>query len=153
MARKLLGLALIFTLLLFYTVPAVAADPQISKQDLKGISPKRHRYLFSIIGGAAVGAGAGALVGGAGNVAKGIFIGGGGLSALYLHSHPHDNLGGWRNWAFLGSYSAFGAGLGGTLCGCNRGFWAGMLVGGGAAALKAAAQPSRRTTSTASTQP
>lgn len=59
-------------------------------------------------------------------------IGGGGMSALYLHSHRHDDLNGWRNWAYVASHTWFGGGIGWTLCGCNTGLVSGMLIGGGA---------------------
>lgn len=122
-------------------MPAMAADPEVTTKDLKGISPQRHRYLFSVIGGAAVGAGIGALLGGGNDITKGIMVGGGGMSALYLHSHRRDSLKGWRNWAYVGSYSAFGGGLGWTLCGCDDGLVAGTLIGGGATAAWLSAHP------------
>ncbi len=130
-------------MLFIATMPAMAADPEVTTKDLKGISPQRHRYLFSVIGGAAIGAGIGALVGGGNDITKGIMMGGGGMSALYLHSHRRDNLNGWRNWAYVGSYTAFGGGLGWTLCGCDDGLVSGLLIGGGATAAWLSAHPQR----------
>jgi hypothetical protein len=141
--RKLWAWVICFSLLVFATVPAMAADPEITKNDLKGISPQHHKYLFSVIGGAAVGAGIGVLLGGGNDVTKGLMVGGGGMSALYLHTHRHDTMGGWRNWAYVGSYSSLGGGLGWTLCGCNDGLGSGMLIGGGATAAWLASHPQR----------
>jgi len=149
-AKKFWALLLSIALLAFFTVPAMAADPEVTKKDLKGISPQHHKYLFSVLGGAAVGAGIGVLLGGGNDVTKGLMVGGGGMSALYLHSHRHDDLGGWRNWAYVGSYSAFGGGAGWTLCGCDDGLVSGMLIGGGGTAAWLAAHP-QHTTRTAST--
>lgn len=141
--KKLWSLVICFCLLIVAAVPSVAADPEVTKKDLKGISPQHHKYLFSVLGGAAVGAGVGVLLGGGGDIGKGIMVGGGGMSALYLHSHRHDDLGGWRNWAYVGSYSSFGGGLGWTLCGCDDGLVSGMLIGGGATAAWLASHPQR----------
>jgi hypothetical protein len=142
--KKLWALVLCVCLLVFVTIPAMAADPEVTKKDLKGISPQHHKYLFSVIGGAAIGAGIGVLLGGGGDsLGKGIMIGGGGMSALYLHSHRYDDLNGWRNWAYVGSYSSFGGGLGWTLCGCGDGLVAGTLIGGGATGAWLSAHPQR----------
>lgn len=130
-------------------IPALAADPDVTTKDLKGISPQRHRYLFSVLGGAAIGAGIGVLVGSGNDITKGIMIGGGGMSALYLHSHRRDTLNGWRNWAYVGSYSVFGGGLGWTICGCDDGLVSGLLIGGGGTAAWLSTHP-QRTTGTAS---
>lgn len=143
--RKLCALAVSICLLWFLALPAFAADPQVSKKDLKGISPGHHKYAFAVIGGAAVGMGIGAAIGGGwGNdITKGLLIGSGTASALYLHSHRHDVVGGWRNWAYLGSYTALGGGIGWTVCGCTTGLGAGLLVGGGATAIWLAENPQR----------
>ena len=145
--------ALCSVLMLFMlAMPAFAEDPQTTASDLKGISPKRYRYLFSTAGGAAVGAGIGILLGGRTEALKGILIGGGGGSALYLHSHPRENLNGWRSWALIGSHATLGGGLGWTLCGCDDGLVAGTLIGGGASAWWHASHDGRRS-KTASTSP
>lgn len=141
--QKLWALVLCFCLLVIATTPALAADPEITKNDLKGISPQHHKYLFSVLGGAAVGAGIGVLLGSGNDITKGLMIGGGGMSALYLHSHRRDSLKGWRNWAYMGSYAAFGGGLGWTLCGCDDGLVAGTLIGGGATAAWLSSHPQR----------
>jgi hypothetical protein len=143
--KKLCALALSICLLWFLAVPAFAADPQVTSKDLKGIGPKHHRYAFAVIGGAAVGMGVGAAIGAgwSNDIAKGLLIGSGAASALYLHSHKHDTLNGWRNWAYLGSYTALGGGIGWTVCGCNPGLGAGLLVGGGATAIWLAENPQR----------
>jgi hypothetical protein len=132
----------------------MAADPQVTKNDLKGISPKKHRYVFSTVGGALVGMGIGKLLGGGNDVLKGMMIGGGGASALYLHSHPRAELAGWRNWGIIGSYTALGGGLGWTACGCNTGLVAGTLIGGGGSAWYTALHgPSKTTAASTSTGP
>lgn len=141
-----------FVMLFTLALPALAADPQVTKNDLKGISPKRHRYIFSTVGGALIGMGIGELLGGGGDVVKGMMIGGGGASALYLHSHPRADIGGWRNVAIIGSYTAFGGGLGWTACGCDTGLVAGALIGGGGSAWYTALHGPSKTTA-ASTGP
>jgi hypothetical protein len=139
-------------LILALAAPALAADPQAKIDDLKGISPKRHRYIFSVLGGAAVGAGIGVLVGGGADVVKGLMVGGGGASAAYLHANRNENLNGWRDWALIGSYTSTASGVGWTLCGCDDGAIAGALIGGGAGAIWRASQRRPRT-QTASTTP
>lgn len=150
--KKIWALALSICLIWFLAVPAFAADPQVTTKDLKGISPQRYKYLFSVAAGAAIGAGVGVLVGSGNDITKGIMVGGGGMSALYLHTHRHDTLNGWRNWAYVGSYTVFGGGLGWTLCGCNDGLGAGMLIGGGATGVWLVSHP-QRTTPTATNAP
>src|SRR3954454_2167484 len=147
--KQFWALLLCFCFLVLATMPALAADPEITKNDLKGISPQRHCYLFSVAAGAAVGAGIGVLVGSGNDVTKGIMVGAGGMSALYLHSHRRDNLNGWRNWAYMASYSAFGGGLGWTLCGCDDGLVAGTLIGGGATTAWLGSHPQRTSPRTA----
>ena len=142
-ARTFCTILLCFCLLIFTCTPAMAADPDITKKDLKGISPQRHRFLFSVIGGAAVGAGVGVLLGGGNDVTKGIMVGGGAMSAIYLHTHHRDDLNGWRNWAYIGSYTALGGGLGWTICGCNDGLVSGLLIGGGVTTAWLVTHPQR----------
>ncbi len=151
--KTIWGILLCLVMVWMLAAPAMAADPpQVSAKDLKGISPQRHRYIFSVLGGAAVGAGVGVLVGGGGDIAKGVLVGGGGASAAYLHSNRGANLGGWREWALVGSYSALGSGIGWTVCGCDDGAVSGLLIGGGASAIWRASKRSR-TPRTATTQP
>ncbi len=151
--QKFWALALCLCFLFIAAIPAMAADPEVTKKDLKGISPQRHRYLFSVAAGAAVGAGVGVLLGSGNDVTKGIMIGGGGMSALYLHSHRRDSLNGWRNWAYIASYSAFGGGLGWTLCGCDDGLVAGTLIGGGGTAGWLVSHPQRVPTAASGPRP
>jgi hypothetical protein len=154
METKRLWAVLCSALMLFMlAAPAFAQERQTTAQDLKGISAKRHRFLFTTVGGAAVGAGIGVLLGGRTEALKGIMIGGGGGSALYMHSHPRDDLRGWRNWAFIGSHAALGGGLGWTLCGCDDGLVAGTLIGGGASAWWQASHAPRTRTASTSTSP
>ncbi|HWR16753.1 MAG TPA: hypothetical protein VN577_18145 [Terriglobales bacterium] len=147
--KKLWALLLCACFVFIAAMPAMAADPQVTADDLKGISPQRHRYIFSVLGGAAVGAGIGVLLSGGNDITKGLMVGAGGMSAFYMHTHRRDNLGGWRNFAQMASYSALGGGLGWTLCGCDDGLVAGTLIGGGATAAWLASHP-RRTSRTAS---
>jgi hypothetical protein len=129
--KKFLGAMLACALVLTFVVPAFAGERPVDVRDLKGISPHHHRYLFSVIGGTLLGGGIGALVGGGhGNIAKGMLIGGGGLSALYLHSH-RSSAGAYRDWAFVASHTALGLGAGWTICGCGRGAAFGTLAGAG----------------------
>jgi len=139
-----MGLALCFALVLSFCAPAFAADRPIDSSDLKGISPKRHRYIFSVLGGAAVGAGIGALLGGGNDITKGVMVGAGGASFAYLHSNRNDNLNGWRSWALIGGNAVLGSGLGWTICGCDDGAVAGALIGGGGTAIYQTMEQRRR---------
>lgn len=150
--NKLWGIVLSLCLLVVFFAPAaLAADKDITARDLQGISPKRHRYLFSVAGGTAIGAAVGVLLGGGNDITKGMLIGGGGASTAYLHAN-RNALGPWRPWAMLGGHTALGSGIGWTICGCDDGLVAGTLIGGGASAIWQASQPSRRNT-TAQSRP
>jgi hypothetical protein len=151
--KRVWGLVLSVCMLLMMVAPAFAAD-RISAKDLQGISPKRHRYWFSVLGGAAIGAGVGALVGSGNDVTKGILVGGGGASTAFLHSHKTYG-GAWRPWMMLGGHTALGSGIGWTICGCDDGLIAGTLIGGGVSAVWQASQPDRsgRTAQTTTTRP
>ncbi len=140
--KKILGTMLAFVLVAAFVAPAFAGDRPVDERDLKGISPKRHRYIFSVIGGTLVGAGVGALVGGGGNIAKGMLIGGGGVSALYLHSHRSTGAG-YRDWAFIASHTALGLGAGWTICGCDEGALFGGLAGAGGSMIWRAMAPQK----------
>src|SRR5262245_26433213 len=146
MFRTKFLLALLCICLLGFLAPmALAADRDVSVKDLKGI-PKKNRFLTSVVGGAALGAGIGALMpGGFHSVMKGTLIGGGGFGELYLIKHPNA-AGAWRDWAKIGSGAALGTGLGWTACGCGDGAFGGLLIGGGLEAIWAASKrpPSRR---------
>lgn len=132
--KKFLAAVLTLCLLFMVSAPLFAADRDVTASDLKGISPKRHRYFFSVLGGTAVGAGLGMVLGGAPSVTKGMMIGGGGASAWYLHNH-RNAAGEFHDWAHIASYTALGSGIGWTLCKCGDGSAFGALMGGGASAL------------------
>ncbi len=150
--NRVWALFVCLALLWLFAAPAFAADPQVTAKDLKGISPQRHRYIFSVLGGAALGAGIGVLVGSGGDIGKGILVGGGAASAAYLHGNPRATVHGWREWVLIGSYTALGSGIGWTVCGCDDGAIAGALVGGGASAIWRASKRAPRPR-TATTQP
>jgi hypothetical protein len=141
--RKFWAVVLCACFMFIAAMPAVAADPTVSAKDLKGISPQRHKYWFSVLGGAAVGAGIGVLVGSGNDVTKGIMVGGGAMSAVYLHTHRKDQLGGWRSWAYIGGNTVLGTGIGWTICGCDDGAVAGALIGGGVTSAWLVTHPQR----------
>ncbi|MFB3815880.1 MAG: hypothetical protein ACE14L_17390 [Terriglobales bacterium] len=151
--KKLLGLALCLVLALWLATPVFAqtwtAD---AKQELAKASPKRHPYLFSTIGGAAIGAGIGAILGGGNDITKGLLIGGGGASSMYLHSHRRTG-GRLRPWQYLASHTALGAGIGWTVCGCNDGLLGGTLFGAGADLVWQTMTPGGRRATTAAANP
>jgi hypothetical protein len=148
--KKLWALVLCFCFLIAAAMPALAADPEVTKKDLKGINPRKYRYFLTTAGGAVIGMGVGVLVGGGNDVTKGLMVGGGAASAFYLHSHPRDPIYGWRNFAYVASYSSLGGGLGWTICACNDGLVSGLLIGGGGSAIFVAEHP-QRTSRTAGT--
>ena len=151
--KKPLTLLLALLVALIFTLPSYAADAPNLKQDLRRVNPRRYSYLFSVLGGAALGAGVGAMLGSGNALAKGALIGGGGVSELYLTSFPNFAQG-YRSWGFLLSNTALGAGLGWTLCGCNNGLAAGSLIGGGGtAALEAWHAKQNTTTANARQRP
>lgn len=148
--KKLRVFLLCFVILLLAT-PSFAADRDMTANDLQGI-PKHHHYILSVLGGAALGAGVGALLPGGGNsILKGALIGGGGLSEIYLHRHRYA-AGGWSDWAHIADGTALGTGIGWTLCDCGDGAIGGALIGGGGTAAWRAWNQSK-TTTTASTNP
>ena len=149
----LIGIAFCFVLL----APAYAQDRyrddhyrDPDKRDLHGISPKRHRLIFSTIGGAAVGMGVGALLAGGGGVGKGILLGGGLGSSWYLHEHPNAG-GSWHDVDLIGAHTALAGGAGWTLCDCHTGLGVGSLLGGGGTAWWLADHPERRRTTAQNT--
>lgn len=151
--KKLLTLVLALCTVLVLAPASFAAGPPSAKQTLRKVTPRRYSYVFSVVGGAALGAGVGAILGGGASLGKGALIGAGGISDLYLTSFPNA-LGGFRSWAFLLSNTALGSGVGWTLCGCNNGLAAGALVGGGGtAALQAWHAQQDKTTASANPQP
>src|SRR5512146_60033 len=131
--KKFWGVVLCLALLLGVTAPSFAQEKRgffITKSDLKHLNPRRHPYFWSVIGGAAIGAAAGQLLGGGNDMTKGLLIGSGGASAAYLHSHPRTG-GSYRPVEYLFSHTALGTGIGWTLCGCTDGAWGGGLIGFG----------------------
>jgi hypothetical protein len=123
--------------------PAHAADP---------LKIKKHKYLYTTIGGAAFGAGIGAIAHGSGNVTKGALLGGGGASAVYLHFN-HKAAGDHRPIAYFATHSALGLGAGWTVCGCGTGAVAGLLVGAGADLIWQSLSKTPSHPSTAGTNP
>lgn len=131
MSRKWVGI--VFSLCLL-VVPAVAADHDrdVDVKDLKGV-PHKHRYIWSVAGGTALGAGLGAF-GGPVGAGKGSIIGGSVASAFYLSRH-HQTGGGWRPWLLVATNGALLGGLGWTVCDCGDGMGIGALIGGGGTAV------------------
>ena len=110
------------------------ADPSVSPKDLKGI-PKHHKYFWAVAGGAAAGTGIGILLpGGTKSAIKGLMIGSGGSSLWYLSKHPNAP-GQWTPWAYVGTNTVLGGGVGWSICNCGTGFGVGALGGGGGTAL------------------
>src|SRR5262249_22141615 len=145
LVTKLLQAVLCLCLLGMLATPAFAGDRDVGVQDLKGI-PKKHRFLTTVVGGAALGAGIGALLPGGGHsVAKGLLIGGGGMGEIYLRKHKNA-AGGWTDWAHIASGAALGSGMGWAVCGCSDGAFGGLAIGGGLEAIWRASKrpPARR---------
>jgi hypothetical protein len=134
--RKVFGVLLSLVLLLVFAMPVFAADRDVDPQmDLHGVPRlSAHRWMAATAGGAGIGAALGVLIGGGNDITKGILFGGGAASSLYLMSH-RNAAAGWRDWAFVGSNTALGTGIGWTLCGCDDGAVAGALIGGGGTAF------------------
>jgi hypothetical protein len=129
--RKLLLIVLCLALL---GTVSFAGERDMNASDLKGI-PSHHKYIFSVLGGAALGAGLGIILpGGAKSAAKGALIGGSATSAFYLITH-RGTMNGWNRWAYIGTNTALGTGLGWTVCNCGGGAAAGALIGGGGTAV------------------
>ena len=145
--RRLLLLLLCCCLLGLLATPAFAGDRDVGVKDLKGV-PKKHRFLTTVVGGALVGAGIGALLpGGTKTALKGVLIGGG-ASGEYYMAHHKEAASGWRDWAHIGSTAALGTGIGWTVCDCNDGAFAGLLIGGGLQGIwQASRSPSTTTAS------
>lgn len=126
--RKLYTFVLCFGLLLTLGATAQARDPDAS--DLHGISPKNHKYLFTVLGGAAAGAGLGFILPGEKTPLKLMLMGGGAGSTWYLHFH-RNALGSFHDMALIGGNTALGWGIGWLGCNCRSGAYAGSLLGGG----------------------
>lgn len=118
-----------------------SATRDASSIDVVGI-PKHHRYFWAIAGGAALGAGIGALLppGSGKSATKGMLIGGGLTSMLYLAGHK-DEGGKYRPWAWIASNAVLVGGIGWAICNCGGGFPVGAGIGGGFTAAVQAFQP------------
>lgn len=127
---------------------AGTANRDVDTQDLKGIT-KKHHYLWATAGGAALGAGIGALIppGSGKSAAKGVLLGGGLTSFFYLASHK-EAADGYRPLAFIATNTALGAGIGWSVCNCGTGSWTGALIGGGFTAIVQAVRPRHHRTLT-----
>ncbi|HLJ90432.1 MAG TPA: hypothetical protein VKZ53_26725 [Candidatus Angelobacter sp.] len=126
----LVCLGLLFTL----ASTSLAQERTPNKNDVKGLNPKHNRYVLSVLGGAAAGAGLGFLLGGGLKTAKLATIGGGAMSTWYLYGH-RTTFGSYHNMAMIGSNAVLGTGIGWTICDCGNGAAAGALGGGGATAI------------------
>jgi hypothetical protein len=111
-----------------------AQSRDVDKRDLQGISPHHFKYLVSVAGGAAVGAGLGFILPGEKTPLKLMMIGGGGASTWFLHTHK-ATLGPFRDWGMIASNSALGSGIGWLGCNCHDGLIGGALLGGGGTAV------------------
>ncbi|HEY2114625.1 MAG TPA: hypothetical protein VGJ51_06025 [Candidatus Angelobacter sp.] len=111
-----------------------AQSRDVDKRDLQGISPHHFKYLVSVAGGAAVGAGLGFILPGEKTPLKLMMIGGGGASTWFLHTHK-ATLGPFRDWGMIASNTALGSGVGWLGCNCHDGLIGGALLGGGATAV------------------
>ena len=130
--KTLLTVVICFGLLLMLAQPAMARDPD--KRDVHGVSPQHHKYIFSVLGGAALGAGMGFLLPGHKTPLKLMMIGSGGASTWFLYTHPRE-LGSFHSMGLIGSNAVLGSGMGWTVCNCRDGGWGGLLIGGGATGL------------------
>ena len=126
--KKLCTLLLCFGRLFSLGAMAQTRDPD--SRDLNGISPRNHKYLITVLGGAAAGAGLGFILPGEKTPLKLMLMGGGAGSTWYLHSH-RTALGSFHDWAMVGGNTALGWGIGWLGCNCRDGAYAGSLLGGG----------------------
>jgi hypothetical protein len=135
MLRKKVWVASICVGLLFtLSSTAVAQQRELTDKDVKGISPHHFKYIITTVGGAALGAGLGFMLGGGLKTGKLALIGGGAASTWFLYTHP-ATLGSFHDWAMVGSGTTLGMGLGWTICNCDNGLIAGTLLGGGGTAV------------------
>jgi hypothetical protein len=115
---------------LLATLGAVAQTRDPDSRDLSGISPKNHRYIYTVLAGAAAGAGLGFVLPGEKTPLKLMLMGGGAGSTWYLHFH-RNALGNFHDMAMVGGNTALGWGIGWLGCNCRSGAYAGSLLGGG----------------------
>jgi hypothetical protein len=126
----------ILVLCLAFASPLMAQSRSrdVDKRDLRGISPQHSKYIFSVLGGTAAGAGLGFILPGEKTPLKLAMIGGGGVSTWFLHSH-RNTLGAYHDWGMITSNTALGGGIGWLGCNCDDGLVGGTLIGGGATAV------------------
>ena len=125
---------MIFCIGFIFPMSLLAQSRPVDKRDLKGISAHRYKYIFSVAGGAAVGAGLGFVLPGEKTPLKLAMIGGGGASTWFLHTHKAE-LGAFHDWGMITSNTALGGGIGWLGCNCKDGLIGGTLIGGGATAV------------------
>jgi len=101
---------LVFCLGFLFPLMSNAQSPDVDKRDLRGISPQNYKYIFSVAGGAAVGAGLGYILPGEKTPLKLMMIGGGGASTWFLHTH-RATLGPFHSWGMIASNAALGSGI------------------------------------------
>jgi hypothetical protein len=125
-----------------------SSDRDVTTADLKGIT-RKHRYIWAMAGGAAVGAGIGALLppGSGKSAVKGMLIGGSAASFFYLPGHK-EAADGYRPLAWIATNSVLGGGIGWTICNCGLGFGVGALIGGGITVITQAVRPRHHRTLT-----
>jgi hypothetical protein len=138
--KKLCILIICFGLLGALGAAAQTRDPD--RRDLSGISPKKHKYIFTVLGGAAAGAGLGFVLPGEKTPLKLMLMGSGAASTWYLHFH-RNALGSFHDMAMIGGNTALGWGIGWLGCNCRDGAYAGSLLGGGLTAGYEALQNDR----------
>lgn len=127
----------IFVFCLGLLLPLISAaqsnDRDVDQRDLSGISSHRTKYVLSVLGGAAAGAGLGFVLPGEKTPIKLMMIGGGGVSTWFLHTH-RDTLG-HHSFGMVASNTILGGGIGWLGCNCNDGLVGGFLIGGGGTAI------------------
>jgi hypothetical protein len=126
--KKTCILVLCFGLLATLGAAAQTRDPD--SRDLNGISPKNHKYIYTVLAGAAAGAGLGFVLPGDKTPLKLMLMGSGAGSTWYLHFH-RNALGSFHDMAMIGGNTALGWGIGWLGCNCRDGAYAGSLLGGG----------------------
>lgn len=124
------------------------ASRDVDTRDLKGIT-KKHRYWWAMAGGAALGAGIGALLppGSGKSATKGMLLGGSLTSFFYLAGHK-EAADGYRPLAYIATNTVLGTGIGWSVCNCGTGAWTGALIGGGFTAIVQAVRPRHHRTLT-----
>ena len=138
--------------LLMLTAPAFAGDVGNTFNKLKRNGPARHPYFFSVLGGAVIGMGVGAALGGGNDITKGLLAGGGGASTAYLLLNPRSG-GAYRSWYLIGGSTAMGTGAIWAGCGCTDGAALGAALGFGVPAIYEASRSGRHRTAQSQQSP